>query len=131
MTSIMQDIRHALRQLKKSPGFTLTVALTLALGIGANTAIFTLIQQLLLRSLPVRSPEQLVTLGDATNSGIAGGIDIGPAAQALGLIGSGELAGRIVVVRQQHLLATSFHPELTGDGRVHQYFCDMVRGTGI
>ena len=57
--------------------------------------------------------------------------EVGPAAEPLGLIGSGELAGRIVVVRQQHLLATSFHPELTGDGRVHQYFCDMVRGTGL
>jgi pyridoxal 5'-phosphate synthase pdxT subunit len=53
--------------------------------------------------------------------------DIGPKAEALGRIGSGPLAGRIVVVRQQHLLATSFHPELTGDGRIHGYFCEMVR----
>ncbi len=52
---------------------------------------------------------------------------IGSKATALGRIGSGTLAGRIVVVRQQHLLATSFHPELTGDGRVHAYFCEMVR----
>ncbi len=51
---------------------------------------------------------------------------IGPRAQALGRIGSGPLAGRIVVVRQQQLLATSFHPELTGDGRIHRYFCEMV-----
>jgi pyridoxal 5'-phosphate synthase pdxT subunit len=53
--------------------------------------------------------------------------ELGPQARALGRIGAGELAGRIVVVRQQHLLATSFHPELTGDGRVHAYFCDMVK----
>ena len=52
----------------------------------------------------------------------------GPAASALGRIGAGTLAGTIVVVRQQHLLATSFHPELTGDGRIHAYFCEMVRG---
>jgi 5'-phosphate synthase pdxT subunit len=57
--------------------------------------------------------------------------ELGPAAQSLGIVGSVDAAGgaaRIVVVRQQHLLATSFHPELTGDGRVHQYFVEMVRG---
>ena len=53
--------------------------------------------------------------------------EVGPAATALGRIGSGSLAGTIVVVRQRHLLATSFHPELTGDGRIHGYFCEMVR----
>ena len=51
----------------------------------------------------------------------------GPAAEAIGRIGIGELAGTIVVVRQRNLLATSFHPELTGDGRIHAYFCEMVR----
>jgi pyridoxal 5'-phosphate synthase pdxT subunit len=55
---------------------------------------------------------------------------VGPAATALGHVSAGEAAGRIVAVRQQHLLATSFHPELTGDGRIHAYFCDMVRGAG-
>jgi 5'-phosphate synthase pdxT subunit len=54
---------------------------------------------------------------------------VGPAAQALGQVSSGGAAGRVVVVRQQHLLATSFHPELTGDGRVHKYFAEMVRGS--
>jgi pyridoxal 5'-phosphate synthase pdxT subunit len=52
---------------------------------------------------------------------------VGPAATALGHVSTGTAAGRIVAVRQQNLLATSFHPELTGDGRVHAYFCDMVR----
>jgi 5'-phosphate synthase pdxT subunit len=56
--------------------------------------------------------------------------DVGPAAQALGRVSTGAAAGRIVVVRQQQLLATSFHPELTGDGRIHAYFCEMVR-TGV
>lgn len=75
--SLSHDVRLSLRSLVKRPAFTMVALLSLALGIGANTAIFTLIQQVLLSRLPVRSPEQLVTLGDATNSGIAGGIDIG------------------------------------------------------
>lgn len=58
----MNDLRYALRQLRKSPIFTLVAVLTLALGIGANTAIFTLFDQALIRSLPVSHPEQLVRL---------------------------------------------------------------------
>ena len=53
--------------------------------------------------------------------------ELGPAATALGRVSTGPGAGRIVAVRQSSLLATSFHPELTGDGRIHEYFCDMVR----
>jgi 5'-phosphate synthase pdxT subunit len=53
--------------------------------------------------------------------------EVGPAAEPLGRVSTGASAGRIVAVRQANLLATSFHPELTGDGRIHAYFCDMVR----
>jgi 5'-phosphate synthase pdxT subunit len=52
--------------------------------------------------------------------------EVGPAAHALGHISGGEAAGRVVAVRQKHLLATSFHPELTGDIRIHRYFATMV-----
>ncbi len=60
----MADLRDALRQLRKSPGFTATAVITLALGIGATTAIFTLVHQVLLKSLPVTKPEELWRIGD-------------------------------------------------------------------
>jgi putative ABC transport system permease protein len=61
---LFSDLRMALRQLRASPGFTLTVVLTLALGIGATTAIFTFVQQVMLQSLPVTRPDQLWRIGD-------------------------------------------------------------------
>jgi len=64
LEDLLRDTRYALRQLRKSPGFTLTAVLTLALGIGATTAIFTLVQQVMLQSLPVTRPDQLWRIGD-------------------------------------------------------------------
>ena len=64
--SIMRDVRYAMRSLRAHPAFTLTVVATLGLGIGANTAIFTLVDALLLRPLPVEHPGQLVMVSDPT-----------------------------------------------------------------
>src|SRR5437660_12619747 len=62
MGRVLFDLRFALRNLRRSPLFTLVTISSLALGIGANTAIFTLIDQLILRLLPVRDPQQLVLI---------------------------------------------------------------------
>ena len=62
MHSLIQDFRFSFRQMRRSPGFMITAVLTLALGVGANTAIFSLLDQALLRSLPVHEPEKLVIL---------------------------------------------------------------------
>jgi predicted permease len=73
MTTLFQDVSYAFRQLRKTPAFTLTVMLTLALGIGANAAIFTLVNTVLLKSLPVVDPTTLVRIGDSNDCCVNGG----------------------------------------------------------
>lgn len=66
MQSQLRDLRYAARQLRKSPGFTVTVVLTLALGIGATTAIFSCVYGLLLKSLPFQDERNIITISEPT-----------------------------------------------------------------
>src|SRR6202012_2058546 len=69
MSGATQDVRLALRQMRKAPGFYLTAILTLALGMGATIAIFSLVEGILLRPLPFADPDRLVIVGDHAGSG--------------------------------------------------------------
>ena len=72
MTTFIQDLRYALRQMRLAPAFTLTAVLTLAIGIGATTAIFTLVHAIMLKSLPVTDPARLYSIGDAKECCVEG-----------------------------------------------------------
>jgi predicted permease len=74
MRILWQDVAYAMRQLRKTPGFTVTVLLTLALGIGANAAIFTLVNAVMLSKLPVADPKTLIRLGDTNNCCVSSGM---------------------------------------------------------
>ena len=79
LESLVQDLRYGLRMLRKSPGFTAVAVITLALGIGANTAVFSLVDGILLRPLPYRNPEELVLVSETVPQ-MGGSTEIGMAA---------------------------------------------------
>ena len=69
MSTLINDVKYGIRQLLKNPGFTVVAVLSLALGIGANTAVFSVVDNVLLRALPYSQPEQLVRLSILRSSG--------------------------------------------------------------
>jgi predicted permease len=77
LEALVQDLRYALRVLGKNPGYAAIAVLSLALGTGANTAIFSLIDSIMLKSLPVHHPEELISLGDPSATGSVHGGDAG------------------------------------------------------
>ena len=77
MTHLLADLRFAFRSLRKAPLFTSVAALSIAFGIAANTAVFTLVDQVLLRPLPVIEPEQLVQVDAAQTESYGGGMGDG------------------------------------------------------
>src|SRR5882762_5913015 len=77
METLFKDIRYGIRSLLKRPGFTTVVVITLALGIGANTAIFTVVDAVMLRALPVKDPQHLVFLSNPDRHGVNGGQETG------------------------------------------------------
>ena len=75
MGTLLRDLRYGLRTILKTPGITAVVILSVALGIGANTALFSLIDAVMLKSLPVRNPERLVLYGDGSHRGFISGME--------------------------------------------------------
>src|ERR1700748_1360874 len=69
MSTLLQDLRFALRQLRNAPAFAITAVLTLALGIGINAAMFSVVDQVLLRAIPLPRADEVVQMGVRTQSG--------------------------------------------------------------
>ena len=127
---LFPDVSVAIRSLSHSLGFSLVVILTLALGIGANTAIFSLVNAVLLRKLAVRAPDELVVLGDPTRVNSMG-FDSNPRAdiynyatykrlaEEKGLLSGLAASGRTTV-------ADSFHID-----RGYPGFVETLRGLGV
>ncbi|HEX6464707.1 MAG TPA: ABC transporter permease, partial [Vicinamibacterales bacterium] len=123
-TDFGRDISHALRGLRRTPGFTIVAVLTLALGIGANTAIFSVVNAALLRPLPFRNPQRLVFLWNRTQDG-----DPNPLAPARMLDLTRQMTSFDSVAGIAHLsltLTDTGEPELLSGASVSSTFFDVL-----
>lgn len=116
METLIADVRYAFRTLWKTPGFTAIAVLSLALGIGANTAIFTIIDTLMLRQLPVHEPDRLFLIGKGQSAGIFGGIFGAP----MDLVSEPQLAA----LRKDH----RFFQDAAGIFSLHLTYHGFVAG---
>src|SRR5437588_1335922 len=124
---LIQDLRFGLRMLRKSPGFTIVAVLTLALGVGANTAIFSLTDQILLRDLPVPHPEQLVILrSPGPNHGHTWG-DVDQGAQSFSYLMYKDLRERATVFSGL-LACRRITVNVSGHGETQAAHADLVSG---
>src|SRR6267143_1362351 len=116
MDAFLKDIRYGIRSLLKHPGFTAIAVITLALGIGANTAIFSVVNALLLRPLPYRNPDQLVWVGEITTQQKSEAI---PGAHFLEWSEQSRTLEKIAVYNDGNLT-------LTGSGEPERFDCGKV-----
>jgi hypothetical protein len=123
--NFLQDIRFALRGIRKSPGFAVVAMLTLALGIGANTALFTVINTVFLNPLPVKDAQRLVNIYTADSNNIIANFNFLP----VSLPNGKDIAREIDAFSGATVTTFGFAPvSMSIDGQPDRYFADVVTG---
>ena len=110
LETVIQDLRYGVRMLRRAPAFTAAAVITLALGIGGNTAIFTIVDAVLLRPLPYADPDRLVTIGDRETDGMASNV---------GFLTAMDWRERSRTL-EQIVLMRSWQPTLVGDNEAER-----------
>src|SRR5882672_4553775 len=124
--NIGQDIRYALRGLRKSPGFAIVAVITLALGIGANTAIFTVVNAVFFHTIPVGNPNRLVTLYTADQRKSLGGLNNG--FLPLSFPNADDIQKRTLSFSVVAIFTFFTQVSMTINGQPDQYFAEMTSG---
>jgi predicted permease len=131
LENLWQDLRFAVRTLSKEPGFTAMAILSLGLGIGANSAVFTLVNDLLLKTIPVEDPDHLISMGTAESSGVMGGltgkVDIFPYSFYKQAAGTREVF-REVAAYGSFWFPVSVRPAGPSSGPAEQAITSLVSG---
>ena len=126
MPSLLQDLNFALRMLRKNPGFTLVAVLTLALGIGANSAIFSVVHAVLLQPLPFKNPAQLLNISSASRQTGASGIPVSFTKFTQIQEQSHSLEASAAFYSATFSLVTEREPEAINGNRVSQNFFHVL-----